>query len=163
ATGPSSGTSPRSHASGAPRPRRPRVCSCGRICCRVASPSSSSIPSCARRSTTGSSRRRGATRTAGRRSSCCRRARGPRRRAAHLLLTSGANDEFTVSTLRAAATRSLAQGAPEVAAGYLARALDGAAGTERGEILVELGRAERWIEANRAADHLKAGLELLDD
>ena len=87
----------------------------------------------------------------------------PEQAAAHLLLTTGGNDEFTVSTLRAAATRSLAQGAPDVAAGYLTRALEGAAGAERGEVLIDLGLAERWFDPNRAADHLSAGLALLDD
>jgi DNA-binding CsgD family transcriptional regulator/tetratricopeptide (TPR) repeat protein len=87
----------------------------------------------------------------------------PEQAAAHLLMTTGENDEFVVSTLRVAASRSLAQGAPEVAASYLTRALEGASGAQRGEILIELGRAERWVEAERAADHLAAGLELLSD
>jgi tetratricopeptide (TPR) repeat protein len=87
----------------------------------------------------------------------------PEQAAAHLSLTTGANDEFAVSTLRAAAGRSLVQGAPDVAAGYLTRAVEGAAGAGRGEILIELGLAERWIDADRAADHLAEGLQLLDD
>lgn len=87
----------------------------------------------------------------------------PEHAAAHLLLTSGEDDEFAIATLRAAATRSLAQGAPDVAAGYLARAFEASSGPDRGEILIELGLAERWIDSNRAADHLAAGLDLLDD
>jgi tetratricopeptide (TPR) repeat protein len=87
----------------------------------------------------------------------------PEQAAAHLLLTSGRDDEFLVSTLRAAATRSLAQGAPDVAVSYLTRALESAAGSERGEVLIDLGLAERLRDPNCAADHLAEGLSLLDD
>jgi DNA-binding CsgD family transcriptional regulator len=87
----------------------------------------------------------------------------PEQAAAHLLLTGGRDDEFLVSTLRAAATRSLAQGAPDVAVSYLTRALQSAAGSERGEVLIDLGLAERLRDPNCAADHLAEGLSLLDD
>jgi DNA-binding CsgD family transcriptional regulator len=87
----------------------------------------------------------------------------PEQAAAHLLLTTGRDDEFLVSTLRAAASRSLAQGAPDVAVSYLRRALESAAGPERGEVLIDLGLAERLIDPNAAADHLTQGLSLLDD
>jgi DNA-binding CsgD family transcriptional regulator len=87
----------------------------------------------------------------------------PEQAAAHLLLTTGRDDEFLVSTLRAAASRSLAQGAPDVAVSYLTRALESAAGAERGEVLIDLGLAERLLDPNSAADHLAEGLALLDD
>jgi DNA-binding CsgD family transcriptional regulator len=73
-------------------------------------------------------------------------------------------DPLVVSTLRQAAERSLAQGAADAAVRYLARALeeriDPAA---RGEVLVELGLAERRTNGPAAVDHLRAGLELLAD
>jgi hypothetical protein len=46
---------------------------------------------------------------------------------------------------------------------YLSRALASAAGSERGEVLIDLGLAERLIDPNAAADHLTEGLSLLDD
>jgi DNA-binding CsgD family transcriptional regulator len=87
----------------------------------------------------------------------------PERSAAHLLLTAGETDEFVVATLRAAASRSLAQGAPDAAVTYLTRALDGVSGAERAEVLVDLGLAERLRDSGASAGHLYAGLELLDD
>jgi DNA-binding CsgD family transcriptional regulator len=84
--------------------------------------------------------------------------------AGHLLRVAPGADSFVVSTLRQAAERALAQGAAEAAVGYLARALqeqmDPAA---RAEVLVELGLAERRTNGPAAADHLRAGLELLTD
>jgi DNA-binding CsgD family transcriptional regulator len=69
-----------------------------------------------------------------------------------------------VSTLRQAAERSLAQGAVEAAVGYLSRALDEQIDPAAGaEVLVELGLAERRTNGPAAADHLRAGLELLAD
>ncbi len=101
------------------------------------------------------------------------------RSAAELLLEAGARpesaagqlvriapqaDPFVVSTLRQAAERSLAQGAAEVAVGYLTRALDEQIDpAARGEVLVELGLAERRTNGPAAADHLRAGLELVAD
>ena len=88
----------------------------------------------------------------------------PESAAGHLLRVAPRADAFVVSTLRAAAERSLAQGAAEAAVGYLSRALE-----ERGEpaaqteVLVELGLAERRTNGPAAADHLRAGLELLAD
>ena len=88
----------------------------------------------------------------------------PESAAGHLLRVAPQADPFVVSTLRQAAERSLAQGAAEVAVGYLTRALeeqlDPAA---RAEVLVELGLAERRTNGPAAADHLRAGLELLAD
>ena len=88
----------------------------------------------------------------------------PESAAGHLLRVAPQAESFVVSTLRQAAERALAQGAAEAAVGYLTRALeeqmDPAA---RGDVLVELGLAERRTNGPAAADHLRAGLELLTD
>ena len=84
--------------------------------------------------------------------------------AGHLLRVAPQADSFVVSTLRHAAERSLTQGAAEAAVGYLTRALDEQIDpAERGEVLVELGLAERRTNGPAAAEHLRAGLELLAD
>jgi DNA-binding CsgD family transcriptional regulator len=88
----------------------------------------------------------------------------PESAAGHLLRVAPQADLFVVSTLRQAAERSLAQGAAEAAVGYLTRALDEQlAPPARAEVLVELGLAERRTNGPAAADHLRAGLELLAD
>jgi DNA-binding CsgD family transcriptional regulator len=88
----------------------------------------------------------------------------PESAAGHLLRVAPRADSFVVSTLREAAERSLAQGAAEVAVGYLSRALDEQSDpVVRGEVLVELGVAERRTNGPAAADHLRAGLEVLAD
>jgi DNA-binding CsgD family transcriptional regulator len=86
----------------------------------------------------------------------------PESAAGHLLRVAPRADSFVVSTLRQAAERSLAQGAAEAAVGYLSRALDEQTDpAARSEVLVELGLAERRTNGPAAADHLRAGLELL--
>src|SRR5262249_33636550 len=88
----------------------------------------------------------------------------PENAAGHLLPAAPQADSFVVSTLRQAAERSLAQGAPEAAVGYLTRALDERSDPAvRAEVLVELGLAERRTNGPAAADHLRAALELLGD
>ena len=88
----------------------------------------------------------------------------PESAAGHLLRVAPRADSFVVSTLRQAAERSLAQGAAETAVGYLSRALDEQTDPAvRAEVLVELGLAERRTNGPAAADHLRAGLELLAD
>jgi DNA-binding CsgD family transcriptional regulator len=88
----------------------------------------------------------------------------PERAAGHLLRVAPQADSFVVSTLRQAAERSLAEGAAEAAVGYLTRALDEQTDpAARAEVLVELGLAERRTNGPAAADHLRAGLELLAD
>ena len=88
----------------------------------------------------------------------------PESAARHLLRIAPRADPFVVSTLRLAAERSLAQGAAEAAVGCLTRALDeGIDPAARAEVLVELGLAERRTNGPAAADHLRAGLELLAD
>ena len=88
----------------------------------------------------------------------------PEGAAGHLLRVAPQDDAFVVSTLRQAAERSLAQGAAEAAVGYLTRALaEQVDPVVRTEVLVELGFAERRTNGPAAADHLRAGLELLAD
>jgi DNA-binding CsgD family transcriptional regulator len=88
----------------------------------------------------------------------------PESAAGHLLRVAPQEDSFVVSTLRQAAERSLAQGAADVAVGYLSRALEERLDpASRAEVLVELGSAERRTNGPAAADHLQAGLELLSD
>ena len=88
----------------------------------------------------------------------------PESAAGHLLRVAPQADPFVVSTLRQAAECSLAQGAAETAVGYLTRALEEQVDPPaRAEVLVELGLAERRTNGPAAADHLRAGLELLTD
>ncbi len=87
----------------------------------------------------------------------------PENAAAHLVLTAPGADSFVVSTLRQAAERSLAQGAADAAVAYLTRAVEEQCGPDRAEALVELGFAERRTNGPAAADHLRAGMELLSD
>jgi DNA-binding CsgD family transcriptional regulator len=88
----------------------------------------------------------------------------PESAAGHLLRVAPQDDPFVVSTLRRAAERSLAQGAADAAVGYLSRALaEQIDPVARAEVLVELGFAERRTNGPAAADHLRAGLELLAD
>ncbi len=88
----------------------------------------------------------------------------PESAAGHLLRVAPQADSFVVSTLRQAAERSLAQGAAEAAVDYLSRALaERIDPVARAEVLVELGFAERRTNGPAAADHLRAGLELLAD
>jgi DNA-binding CsgD family transcriptional regulator len=82
----------------------------------------------------------------------------------HLLHVTPQVDPFVVSTLRQAAERSLAQGAADAAIEYLARALQEQPDpATRAEVLVELGLAERRTSMAAAADHLRAGLDLLTE
>ena len=88
----------------------------------------------------------------------------PEQAAGHLLRVAPQADSFVVSTLRQVATRSLAKGAAEAAVGYLTRALDEQTDPSvRAEVLVELGFAERRRNGPAAAEHLRAGIELLAD
>jgi DNA-binding CsgD family transcriptional regulator len=84
--------------------------------------------------------------------------------AAQVLSCPPAADPDAVAVLRAAARRSLADGAAGLAAEYLQRALDEPppAG-QRAEVLFELGAAERLLNAPRAAEHLREALALTDD
>src|SRR5215472_15095103 len=92
-----------------------------------------------------------------------RAGRPAERIAAHVLRCPPAADPEAVAILRAAARRSMADGAAELAAEYLRRALDEPppAG-QRPEILFELGAAERLQNLPRAAVHLREALTLTD-
>jgi class 3 adenylate cyclase/DNA-binding CsgD family transcriptional regulator len=85
--------------------------------------------------------------------------------AAHLQLTLPDGDAFVVATLRDAAKRALAQGAPEAAIAYLRRALDEPPTPEqRVDVLAELGAAEdQTFEVDPAAEHLSEALAALED
>jgi len=87
----------------------------------------------------------------------------PEQAAAHLARTIPANDPFVVATLRQAAGRSLARGAPQAAASYLLRALaEPPDSAERVEVLYELGVAELNSDAAEASAHLAEALASLD-
>jgi DNA-binding CsgD family transcriptional regulator/tetratricopeptide (TPR) repeat protein len=84
--------------------------------------------------------------------------------AAHVLRCPPAGDPDAVEILRAAARRSLADGAAGLAAEYLERALaEPPPPGQRAEVLVELGTAERLLNAPRAVEHLRQALELTDE
>jgi DNA-binding CsgD family transcriptional regulator len=84
--------------------------------------------------------------------------------AAHALAAPRGADPFIVTALHEAAQRSLAHGAADAAAAYLARALaEQSDEATRAELLVDLGRAERRIDGAAASEHLLAGLQLLHD
>jgi DNA-binding CsgD family transcriptional regulator len=88
----------------------------------------------------------------------------PEQAAAHLLLTLPSGDALVRRTLRRAAERSLAQGAPQAAATYLRRALEEPSDEEeRGELLSMLGHAELQTGAHGAIEHLAAAYALIDD
>jgi class 3 adenylate cyclase/DNA-binding CsgD family transcriptional regulator len=88
----------------------------------------------------------------------------PERAAGHLELVPPRGDAFVVDTLREAAARSLARGAPDGAVTYLRRALeeppDSAA---RVETLVELGLAERRVDVVSGAAHLEEAMRHVEE
>lgn len=84
--------------------------------------------------------------------------------AAHLLRATHAADPWCVQRLREAATRSLAQGDPDSAGRYLARALEEPPRLDAcAEVLVQLGKAEALEGRKEAAGRLDQALELLSD
>ena len=88
----------------------------------------------------------------------------PEQAAAHLAQTLPDHDPFVVATLRQAAKRSLAQGAPEAAATYLRRALEEPPPPgERLDVLYELGVAELNSNASEASEHLREAVSGLSD
>jgi DNA-binding CsgD family transcriptional regulator len=88
----------------------------------------------------------------------------PEQAATYLVRTVPAGDPFVVATLRQAAERSSAQGAPEVAARYLRRALDEPpASTDLADVLGDLGIAETHTDVLGAAARLAASLAEVDD
>ncbi len=100
----------------------------------------------------------GARRVAHRRAAALVDADGgpPGRVAAHLLACAPAADGWAVDQLEDAARRALDQGAPEVAASYLRRALDEPPDAERTpSLLLALGTAEWRIGHPDAIEHLE--------
>ena len=88
----------------------------------------------------------------------------PEQAAAHLAQTLPDHDPFVVATLRQAAKRSLAQGAPEAAVTYLRRALQEPPSSEhRLDVLYELGVAELNGNASEASEHLREAVAALTD
>jgi DNA-binding CsgD family transcriptional regulator len=84
--------------------------------------------------------------------------------AAHLLLTEPMGRLDVVEVLRAAASQTLARGAPASAVAYLRRALaEGAAEGDRAGLLLELGRAEALVQDPHAAANLEEAWDLTDD
>lgn len=80
----------------------------------------------------------------------------PQQLAAHLLAVTPAADFGVVDVLQEAARRSLAQGAPEVAARVLQRALrEPPPGERRPEVLLLLARAERETGLPEAREHFR--------
>ena len=88
----------------------------------------------------------------------------PEQAAAHLAQTVPAHDPFVVASLRKAAERSLARGAPQAAVDYLRRALEEPPqSTDRVDVLHELGVAELAGSAAAAAEHLREAMETLGE
>jgi DNA-binding CsgD family transcriptional regulator/tetratricopeptide (TPR) repeat protein len=84
--------------------------------------------------------------------------------AAHLRLAPAEADPWAVERLRAAAREARAQGAPDVAAAQLARALaEPPPEDERGEVLHELGSAALAAGRPDGPVHLRAALAALRD
>jgi class 3 adenylate cyclase/tetratricopeptide (TPR) repeat protein len=88
----------------------------------------------------------------------------PERAAGHLELVPPRGDPFVVATLREAAGRALARGAPDTAVTYLRRALEEPPDpSERVETLSELGLAERRVDVVAGAGHLEEALKEVED
>jgi DNA-binding CsgD family transcriptional regulator len=88
----------------------------------------------------------------------------PEDSAAHFAQTIPAHDSLVVATLRDAAARSLARGAPQAAVAYLRRALEEPPQSEeRVDVLYELGVAELNSNAAEASEHLRRAVDLLTD
>ncbi|HET6771323.1 MAG TPA: AAA family ATPase [Actinomycetota bacterium] len=84
--------------------------------------------------------------------------------ATHLLLSEPMGRDDVVETLRAAASQSLSQGAPQSAVAHLRRAVEeGAAGEDRVTLLHDLGRAEALAGDPSAIADLEEASRLTDD
>jgi DNA-binding CsgD family transcriptional regulator len=84
--------------------------------------------------------------------------------AAHLVASPPAGDPWAVSVLREAARQAMRQGAPELAARQLRRAVEEPpAEAVRSEVLLELARAEQDAGLPSAADHMREAIALIDD
>ena len=87
----------------------------------------------------------------------------PEQAAAHLLHSLPSGDPFVTTTLRRAARRALAQGAPEAAVAHLRRALAEPPGEELAGVLGELGSAEQLVDVAAAIEHLTEAVALTTD
>ncbi|HEX6680215.1 MAG TPA: AAA family ATPase [Gaiellaceae bacterium] len=88
----------------------------------------------------------------------------PERAAGHLEFVPPHGDQFVVTTLREAAKRSLARGAPDTSVTYLRRALEEPPRPpDRVETLSELGLAEGRVDIVSGASHLEEALREVDD
>jgi DNA-binding CsgD family transcriptional regulator len=88
----------------------------------------------------------------------------PERIAAHLLRVAPAADVQVIRTLRDAARVALARGAAESAVAYLRRALEEPpSGTQRVDVLLELGSAETLVSGPASVEHLREAHELIHD
>ena len=88
----------------------------------------------------------------------------PERAAGHLELVPPRGDRFVVQTLREAASRSLARGAPDAAVTYLRRALaEPPEPSDRVDTLCELGLAERRVDIGAGAEHLEQALRGVEE
>ena len=88
----------------------------------------------------------------------------PEQAAAHLTLIPPGGDSAVTGTLREAARRALARGAPDTAVVYLRRALEEPpAEAERGELLHELGLVERLVDTAAAIQHLAEAVRHIED
>jgi len=89
---------------------------------------------------------------------------GPERLAPHVLLAGEVEGVRTDEVLRAAATRAIRRGAPQIAIDYLQRVLAGSLATDdRVEALVELGEAEAMGGYPRAARRSAEAANLCSD
>jgi DNA-binding CsgD family transcriptional regulator/tetratricopeptide (TPR) repeat protein len=81
----------------------------------------------------------------------------PEQVAAHLLELAPRGTAWALDALRRAARLAMSSGAPDSAVTYLRRALhESPTGSERGEVLHELGSAEMLIDGTASAEHLAA-------
>ena len=87
----------------------------------------------------------------------------PEQAAAHLLRTLPCGDAFVTETLRRAAERAVAEGAPEAAVSYLRRALAEPPGEALGDVLAELGLAERLVDLPASVNHLTEAVPVVAD
>ncbi len=86
----------------------------------------------------------------------------PERIASHLLAAPPGRRPWVAATLRAAASRAAARGAPDHAVGLLRRAL-AEPPADRGAILLELARAEAIVRDPAAVAHAVEGMEQASD
>jgi DNA-binding CsgD family transcriptional regulator len=84
--------------------------------------------------------------------------------AAHLMQAPPCGETWIVSTLQQAARQASARGAPGGAVAYLERALaePPAAAHVRGELLLDLGKAENQMQLPQARGHLREALALAE-